>query len=1054
MADISAVTRIDISATDSTQAAQASVASGLSKLGTMGAAVTSQFQALAATLGVGFSVAGITDYTTHVIAAAEELHKLATVTGSSVEDLSRLSNAAKISGVDFDTFRGLTEKLASQMQGIGDTATKAQKALQFLGVSAKDPAQALQEVAVALDRYADGAGKAAIARDLFARGGPEIVAALHAMATAGNDLVTTTTADSEAAAHLNEQVRTLQVQMNGLKDTILRAVVPALSGWISGVEAARAAGLSWFSALNVGTTYADRIGPSIDIARTKLDALTASYKAAAQSWNAEMAGGNFVNQFADQVQQATLKLNALKAIQLQYANALISPSNADARDLALANLNNKAQLNYSGDNGAKSALDAFIKSLVEQHAQLTLSDEDFKIFQANLLGAKGRADELIKSNLALAAARKTLADVDAFEIDQSAKELNIVARQIEAHDTYLKTLQDQTKGLQIQVETIGMSADAAAQYTQIMKIKEAADIGDTDAVAELTKQMDLLQQKAAGDAMVQAAKDAEQAWKHAAEQIDHDLADMFSNVLFNGKSAFDDLKRYAEDLFKKLVLQPALQPIAGQIATAFSGAGGSGGLGSIGSLLNVGSVFGSLGAGGVGPPTASLLSIPGVSAEALAAFGEAIPYVGIAIAGAALLSGAFKKSPSQVQGTFSISGGTGGFEDNAFTASRFGNIGFADQGTQQFSGQAGQVLNKVVADTLAAFATRLSATQQTSLASTLQGTSFGTLSGTFTTEDFLQKYGGDILKQVVSAAFDQLDPALSSVIKSFSGTADEVAAMGNALLSFEDASKRIPDIIKTNLIGAFDGTIATAQKITAFATAYSSLVDVMNADPLADALKAIAGASDAAFSALENQRQALAALGEAYTGTTEQSTALQAATVGYYNALVSELATIENLKRSISQSDTGIKNALTLQTLDTTGKYGLYQSDAAAAEVKLAAASTPADVKALHDQILSDIQSAFGLLTPEQQQSMLSQFTAGVDRIDQEATNRLTALEGTIQSNANDTLTQLRGIMDNTATSFAASVGVFSNAAANIPPQIDVNVDVTGPANVLVDTPR
>src|SRR5216683_643148 len=111
MTDIAAITRIDITATDSTGPALASATAGLEKLGTVGAAIASQITAAFAAIGVGLSVAGIVEFTTHVIDAAEQLHKLSLITGSSVEDLSRLSNAAKISGVDFDTFRGLLVKM-------------------------------------------------------------------------------------------------------------------------------------------------------------------------------------------------------------------------------------------------------------------------------------------------------------------------------------------------------------------------------------------------------------------------------------------------------------------------------------------------------------------------------------------------------------------------------------------------------------------------------------------------------------------------------------------------------------------------------------------------------------------------------------------------------------------------------------------------------------------------------------------------------------------------------------------------------------------------------
>jgi hypothetical protein len=84
------------------------------------------------------------------------------------------------------------------------------------------------------------------------------------------------------------------------------------------------------------------------------------------------------------------------------------------------------------------------------------------------------------------------------------------------------------------------------------------------------------------------------------------------------------------------------------------------------------------------------------------------------------------------------------------------------------------------------------------------------------------------LKQVVTAAFDVLDPALGSVIRNFKGTADEIAAFGNVLLSVHDATKDLSDGVRQNVIGALDSTTETANKVLAFVSVLNTFGDSLS----------------------------------------------------------------------------------------------------------------------------------------------------------------------------------------------------------------------------------
>lgn len=291
--------------------------------------------------------------------------------------------------------------------------------------------------------------------------------------------------------------------------------------------------------------------------------------------------------------------------------------------------------------------------------------------------------------------------------------------------------------------------------------------------------------------------------------------------------------------------------------------------------------------------SASMASGAGIFSSASAAFAGtaasfatvAIPILGLAIP---LLSGLFNKKPSEVKGQFGISSGTTGFEDNAFTASKFGNVGFLDANTQQFSGDAAQVLNKVIAGALDAFSTRYSAEQSARLATILQGTTFATQEGTFNTQDFLQKYGGQVLQQVIAAAFDVLDPALGAVAAGFKGTADEVAKFGNTLLAVYDATKAIGNADFTaGVDAALQGANQeTADKVLAFVTIVKSIGDGLDGlgpklqalDPtkIVEFIDALGGAQAAV--------NAFAFLNANFTTAAERATAAQTNLTSAWNA--------------------------------------------------------------------------------------------------------------------------------------------------------------------------
>lgn len=455
-------------------------------------------------------------------------------------------------------------------------------------------------------------------------------------------------------------------------------------------------------------------------------------------------------------------------------------------------------------------------------------------------------------NETLAAFFKLMDDIEA-SMEPGTKAFDDRA---EALKNSTASLVQQNEQLRISVATVGMTAQQTIVYTAAQERLKVASLDVSDALKQ--------EALAAIDAneSLQLAKVGAEDYLARVREFDSAAHDAFLNVAEHGKDAFKDIgasiKRYIFDQLYQLALRPFVVQIAAQVFGG-GGAGAAGGTGGIASLFSGGSgnivsgianLFGTGGTASVGigsAVTSGLTSIFGAGgvaagagleagAGAAAGFGSAaagaggvaglagtavaaIPVVGWVAAAAAIAYSIYSanKKPSPTEGQFQISAGTGGFEDNFSTASRFGNIGFADQGTKQFSGEAAQAFNNLIATALDTFEQRYSPEQSARLATILQSTAFPHFEGTFSTEDFIKQYGGDIFKQVVQAAFDVLDPALGSIVKSFTGTADELTKFSGTLLAINDASAAFGDDFKANIVAALaDATQGTADKVLAF----------------------------------------------------------------------------------------------------------------------------------------------------------------------------------------------------------------------------------------------
>ena len=567
------------------------------------------------------------------------------------------------------------------------------------------------------------------------------------------------------------------------------------------------------------------------------------------------------------------------------------------------------------------------------------------------------------------------------------------------------------------------------------------------------------QEGAAAEAAAAQARDYQREFERTSRVIGDNLATAFASAFDSGKSHAEAFRESLINIFKNLILRPVVQflvqPIAGALAGGFSGLAqgatgtGGGNIPGVNSLYNafsgatpaagsfgtfatssIGQTFG-LSGPAMGPPTAAgAFSVPltGVGT----AIGTALPWIGGALAIAGAL-GLFDKKPSKVRGQYQISGDTGGFEDNQFTESRFGNLGFRDEGTQYFSGEAAQAFNKMIAQAIDAIGTRMTAEQRTATSSRLQGLQFGGFEGEYTTQDFIQKYGGTVLKQVISGAFQELDPVLARMFDKFKGSADEAATHGNALLRIFDLAggplekfNKSISVLVEQFQGGDDALIAyTSDLIT--------LQKAISVKPGEAFEKAWKEANQTYVESLAEQRDKINELNAAWDGSADTTHELTAATLQYQQTLQSLLAQIKQIMAQVHQSIEDSIRSIRLQVLpDNKSKYNFLSEEVRSDQAELRTSNDPARIQYLANQIREDTTQAFGLLDAQEQQRRSQEYITFLQDLDKAVTDKLNEIGNKAINDATTLYNSISTKLDQVATSMTTAASTIDKAASKM----------------------
>lgn len=784
----------------------------------------------------------IGSWAAETVTAAADLKDLHDVTGSSVEDLSRLTNIAKVSGTSAGQFGDVIGRLAVRLSGADEEATKAANALNALGIKARDPARAMQELADKLSEYADDANKAAYAQAIFGRGGEKLLPLLKDIAEQTGIAATVTTKQAEEAEKLEKSLRALTVQASLFRDELLSGVIPALNSLFTALHAdgvAEKLGLFSISA-------ADRKDLESAIAATKTSlAEVNKLKAALENPGPGVFGAVAAWLSKDDLAVANAQLDAMTA-RLRGLEALANAANPDRNihknaDRYLPKESLGALAGGAGTKAAKQAVDDFassIDSLQGQLDKLSGADGGFAHYEKatkDILRAEAEGKKInydaAAAYLSVAAAldRETKALKDDAEFlknvtalrDADAKAardlFEAVRHGIETDAKNLEQVQKQTASYEEQIDALRLTKDEIlakeeARVTEIANNLYATEGADKLAQAYENQAAAIAELRRAG-----AAREIEQQFQQTAQRIDESLTDALLNAWDAGENGAKKLLTSLKTMFANLVLRPVIQavlaPVAGGIASLVSGPaaakGIGGGLGGIASLFGEGAgAFSAASGAGIGAGIETLkiainggLDAVGGIAGVAGAVSTFLPIAGLAAIAVPLVAKLFDKGPANRTGTFASGDlGSDPSRDAVFSGkSAFGTFGIAKD---FWLGPEAGAAFKPTLDAITKLDDTISQmvggdlTRQISDALAQHSITVGL--GKEGTDINASGGPGEILKDRYATVLRAIDAQLGDMVDAFQGTGDELANFVLGLVA-----------LKTTLGDAFKGLQAS-----------------------------------------------------------------------------------------------------------------------------------------------------------------------------------------------------------------------------------------------------
>jgi len=537
--------RIRISAQDNTRQAFESVNQSLSRAQSGALALKAAF----AGLGAGAAIAGIGRLVTATINLADELGKLSSRTGISVESLSALKQAGELADVSIDDLRQGFRQLNLSLVEAQDRTSKTAQVFRALGVDTTQGAEvAFRGLADSLSQIPDAATRVAVAQELLGRSGEKLIPLLEggakgldeARKASDNFGTTLSTKVAQEAQEFNDNLTRLRQSAGALGVSLTGQLLPPLVEVTNNLVKAREQGSLFRQVL------------------LEIDGLLARGLAGFES----LVSGGASTRFADEAARVAAR-NAGAAAGASGRTAVGRIGGLETGPPAPARLdpNALAEALRGGNRQSTRAAgqDPFARLLEQQAATLLRQqvDQANAELAADAEGVRARQELLeFYADLAL------------------AQQLRIDLAETEA-TTAFRSLQQEAEALR---DRLDPTREYERSLQRIAELEERNLITTREAVAATAQ-------------LSEAFKAAQQAGKEAdrlSQQIGLTFSSAFEDAIAGARGLRDILKGIEQDLLRlgtrQLVTKPLFDAF-GDLLKPGSGGGGNliqGLLGSIG----------------------------------------------------------------------------------------------------------------------------------------------------------------------------------------------------------------------------------------------------------------------------------------------------------------------------------------------------------------------------------------------------------------------------------------------------------------------------------------
>ena len=671
--------RIELTAIDRASPAINQVGQAFGGLRTGMDAFKTALLAIGSTVGAG----AMLQFAQDTIKATAALGNMATATGASVENLSRLQAVAKIGGHDFEGLTGAIGNLIKNLKTSNEEEKVAAHALEFLGIKAKDAngrfrdtVEILADVAKALSRYEDGGNKVALVQDLLGKSAAAYLPLLKDIGETGLGAAKRTKEQAEQADALEKNINRLTAALSASKTEMMLGFIPALNEvterLVKASQEGRLTSQAFLEVLKAGGGSVTGLGLMGGWLGQKaagfLEGERERYRGGPDLWaiaRRQMAGdahpwGTSVADWMEPGPANTLNYNS--------PNLKKGPAAKDDFTPMMRQIEERIAL-LQAENTASEKLTETQKQMVKIRIDIAKGYVDLKPHQVAAIEAALKTaeaeDQVRQVQETRAAAEKRLAD-------EQQQRLNTQLQSVEAMERENRSLAEQIEEIGLTTEQVGMLRAARLDDLAAQKEAELVNLRRTaqgaaeiavleDEIALLRERASLTREHAGRTVSVERLRAAEEASRRLQENLERGLTDATIEGLTagfrRGESVAENFLRTLESMFKSAVLTPLIQPLIRPVANAVSGAiGGIGNGGGMPSIpgLDWSGVFGnsgmlasgaSVGAfGEVAALTASteIAALGGSAAGAAAgglSIGAALPWVGAGLLALNLLGG-------------------------------------------------------------------------------------------------------------------------------------------------------------------------------------------------------------------------------------------------------------------------------------------------------------------------------------------------------------------------------------------------------------------------------